>query len=60
MGAYLGLFNATICIPQIVAAIAGGALLHLLGSVQANMLGAAGVLLLLGCVAVGFVKVGRR
>ena len=56
MGAYLGLFNATICIPQIIAALAGGALLHLLGSVQANMLGAAGALLILGCAAVRLIK----
>ena len=32
MGAYLGLFNGTICIPQIVAAICGGIVLSLVGS----------------------------
>ena len=31
MGAYLGLFNGTICVPQIVAAICGGTILSLVG-----------------------------
>ena len=34
MGAYLGLFNGTICIPQIVAALLGGTILTLVGSNQ--------------------------
>lgn len=38
MGAYLGLFNGTICIPQIIAALAGGHILHLVGSLQSNMM----------------------
>ena len=38
MGTFLGLFNCTICIPQIVAAALGGVLLAALGSVQGNML----------------------
>lgn len=52
MGAYLGLFNGTICIPQIIAALAGGLLLRLLGGVQVYMLVLAGVFLLIaaGCV----------
>lgn len=56
MGAYLGLFNGTICIPQIVAAVAGGALLYLVGGRQVNMLVLAGVLLLVGAVCVFLVK----
>ncbi|MCL2098091.1 MAG: MFS transporter [Bacteroidales bacterium] len=56
MGAYLGLFNGTICIPQIVAALLGGLLLSLVGSVQVNMLALAGVLLLLGALAIRFIK----
>lgn len=32
IGGYLGLFNCTICIPQIVAALAGGWILHLLST----------------------------
>ena len=38
MGAYLGLFNGTICIPQIVAAVCGGSVLGIVGSHQSNMM----------------------
>ena len=56
MGAYLGLFNGTICIPQIVAAAVGGVLLHLVGSVQSNMMIVAGIALILGALAVSIIK----
>ena len=56
MGAYLGLFNGTICIPQIVAAAVGGVVLHLVGSVQSNMMVVAGVALILGALSVGIIK----
>ncbi len=56
LGSYLGLFNGTICIPQIIAALAGGMLLKLLGGWQVNMLVLAGVLLFLGAASVAFVK----
>lgn len=56
MGAYLGLFNGTICLPQIVSALCGGMLLHLVGSHQSNMMIVAGVLLLLGAFCVGFLR----
>ena len=56
IGSYLGLFNCTICLPQIVAAALGGVILKLLGGVQANMLVLAGVLLVCGCAAVAFIK----
>ncbi len=56
MGAYLGLFNGTICIPQIAAAIAGGGLLYLVGGRQVHMLVLAGVLLIIGAICVHFVK----
>ena len=53
MGYYLGLFNCTICIPQIVAALCGGLLLkYICAHVQAGMLVVAGVLLILGAGAV--------
>ena len=60
MGEYLGLFNCTICLPQIVAAALGGVLLKALGGAQSSMLIAAGVLLLLGCIAVGMVRVRNK
>lgn len=54
MGAYLGLFNGTICIPQIAAALIGGSLLRCLGGNQVNMLVLAGILLIVGagCVLI--------
>lgn len=57
MGAYLGLFNGTITLPQIVAAAIGGAVFGLLGgSSQLNMIVLAGVLLIIGGVSVFFIK----
>ena len=56
MGEYLGLFNCTICLPQIVAAALGGVILKLLGGAQTTMLMVAGVLLLLGALSVSLVS----
>lgn len=56
MGAYLGLFNGTICIPQIAAAAIGGVILSLVGSAQSSMMVVAGVSILLGSVAVFAIK----
>ena len=56
MGAYLGLFNGTICVPQIVAALLGGSILTLVGSYQANMMIVSGVLLVAGACAVFGIK----
>lgn len=56
MGAYLGLFNGTICVPQIAAAVVGGSILHLVGGHQVSMLVLAGVLLLIGAVCVYAIK----
>ena len=55
-GAYLGLFNGTICLPQIVAAAIGGILLSLVGSHQYNMMLVAAVLLELGALSVALIK----
>ena len=56
MGAYLGLFNGTICVPQIIAAALGGVVFHLLDSVQSHMMMAAGVLLIVGMCCVCLIK----
>ncbi len=56
MGSYLGLFNCTICLPQIVAAALGGLVLKLVGGSQPAMMIVAGVLLVCGALAVYFVK----
>ncbi|MBQ7553248.1 MAG: SLC45 family MFS transporter, partial [Bacteroidaceae bacterium] len=52
MGTYLGLFNGTICVPQIVAAALGGTILSLMTpagglSPEVNMMVIAGVMLIL-------------
>ena len=56
MGAYLGLFNGTICIPQIVAAVCGGSVLGIVGSHQSNMMIVAGILMVCGSLAVANIK----
>ena len=56
IGTYLGLFNGTICLPQIVAAACGGLVLKLVGGVEANMFLVAGALLALGAISVLFVR----
>ena len=61
MGYYLGLFNCTICLPQIVAAIIGGSILkYICAGSQVGMLAAAGVLLILGAVSVILIKEGKN
>ncbi|MBR5042908.1 MAG: SLC45 family MFS transporter [Bacteroidales bacterium] len=56
MGSYLGLFNCTICLPQIVAAATGGAVIGLVGGSQGAMLMLAGAFLVLGACCVTLVK----
>lgn len=56
LGAYLGLFNGTICIPQIIAAALGGVVLTLVGSAQSHMMIVAGVFLIIGAACVGIIK----
>lgn len=61
MGTYLGLFNGTICIPQIVAAALGGSILMLYtpnGTLppEINMLVTAGIMLIIGAICVYLIK----
>ena len=56
MGAYLGLFNGTICVPQIVAALLGGSILTLVGGHQSTMMIVAGVLFVIGSCCVFAIK----
>lgn len=61
IGTYLGLFNGTICIPQIVAASLGGTILSLFTTQgqlppEVNMLVLAGVFLFCGAAAVFVIK----
>lgn len=61
IGAYLGLFNCSICLPQIIAAICGGWILSLFSqpgqiAPQYMMMVVAGVMLILGALFVGRIK----
>ena len=68
MGTYLGLFNCTICLPQIVASLVGGLILGIVGGQvvdgvqtgQIAMLVVAGVAVLLGAVAVFGISTKRE
>lgn len=61
IGAYLGLFNCTICIPQIVAALVGGWILSLLSTPgelapEYLMMMIAGISLVIGAACVFLIK----
>jgi MFS family permease len=62
IGTYLGLFNCTICIPQIVAALVGGSILSIFPLSAAGvpqtvfMLMVSGILLIIGSLAVWNIK----
>lgn len=62
IGTYLGLFNCTITIPQIVAALCGGMILHCFPAaangapLTVGMLVVSGILLLLGAACVWIIK----
>jgi maltose/moltooligosaccharide transporter len=61
MGTYLGLFNGTICVPQIIAAALGGLILRSFttpGSVapEVDMMVLAGVFLLIGSACVWIIR----
>ena len=65
IGTYLGLFNGTICIPQIAAALAGGGILKAFthpGEVppEGHMLTLAGALLLAGAACVSFIRMNKK
>lgn len=61
MGAYMGIFNFTITIPQIVIGLTGGLIVkHLFGSDALMMLGLAGVFMLLAAISVAFVGRGGK
>ncbi len=59
MGTYLGLFNCTICLPQIIAALLGKSLMGLVGGSQPHMLLISAILLVCGALSVYFVNVKK-
>lgn len=56
MGVYMGIFNATITIPQIAAGLLGSVVLTLVGGQAILMLGVAGLSMVVAGVSVVFVK----
>ncbi|MBN7274793.1 MFS transporter [Ligilactobacillus pobuzihii] len=54
-GAYLGLFNCSICLPQIIASLASFAIFPLVGKSMPAMLFIGGVSLLLGALSVSLI-----
>lgn len=64
IGAYLGLFNCTICVPQIIAALVGGWILTLIskpGEIAPEyfMMTIAGIMIIIGAFCVFFIKEGK-
>lgn len=57
MGVYMGIFNFTITIPQIVIGLTGGLIIrHCFGSDAMMMLALAGVFMLIAAISVAFIK----
>ena len=56
MGVYMGIFNATITIPQIAAGLLGSILFTLLGGHAVYMLGLSGASMILAGISVIFIK----
>lgn len=65
IGGYLGLFNCTICIPQIIAALAGGWILGLISTPgelapEYWMMTVAGIAIAIGAACVAFIREGKN
>ncbi|RYL93480.1 MFS transporter [Sporolactobacillus sp. THM7-4] len=56
LGTYLGLFNGSICLPQIIASCASFALFPALGSSMPAMILLSGVMLIVGAFSVSIIK----
>lgn len=56
MGTYLGLFNGSICFPQIVASVASFAIFPAVGSKFPAMILISGILMLIGSLSVSLIK----
>ncbi|WP_062109850.1 SLC45 family MFS transporter [Bacillus niameyensis] len=56
MGMYLGLFNGSICLPQIIASCLSFALFPALGASMPAMILVSGILLIVGALAVPIIK----
>ncbi|MDB8877048.1 SLC45 family MFS transporter [Pediococcus acidilactici] len=56
MGTYLGLFNSSICLPQIVASVASFAIFPAVGGKFPAMILISGILMLIGSLSVSLIK----
>ncbi|WP_280157222.1 SLC45 family MFS transporter [Priestia aryabhattai] len=56
MGTYLGLFNGSICLPQIIASCLSFSLFPAIGSSMSGMILISGILLVMGAVSVSIIK----
>lgn len=56
MGTYLGLFNGSICLPQIIASCVSFAIFPLLGSSMPAMILLSGIFLIIGALSVGTIR----
>ncbi|MFP3488632.1 MFS transporter, partial [Staphylococcus sp. SIMBA_130] len=56
MGTYLGLFNGSICLPQIIASCLSFVLFPLIGSSMPFMILLSGVFRVVGALAVPFIR----
>jgi maltose/moltooligosaccharide transporter len=54
-GAYMGLFNCGICLPQIIASVASFAIFPLVGKSMPHMILVAGIAMVMGIVAVSVI-----
>lgn len=54
-GAYLGLFNCGICLPQIIVSVASFALFPLIGKSMPGMIVIAGIMMFIGAFMVGII-----
>lgn len=55
-GAYMGLFNCGICLPQIIASVASFALFPLLGNSMPHMILVGGLMMIFGAFAVSVIR----
>ncbi len=61
MGAYLGLFNCTICVPQIIAALLGKPIMaYVVDKSQPLMMVVAGIALLAAALSVGVIRTKKE
>ena len=59
-GVYMGLFNATITLPQIAAGLLGGLLFQMMGNSSPNMMVVAGVSMLVAAVGAWVIVEDQR